>query len=70
MLYFSYPFAGFSIILQQASANTMYLAESSRRVTQTPSALTRGDGGNTSILMRMCSRSAIRGHHTAEERLP
>ena len=33
-------------------------------------ALTRGDGGNTSILMRMCSKSAIRGHHTAEERLP
>ena len=66
VLYFSYPFAGFSIILQQASANTMYLAESSRRVTQTPSALTRDDG-NTSILMRMCSRSAIRGHHTERD---
>ena len=70
MLYFSYPFAGFSIILQQASANDVPCGKNSRRVTQTPSALTRGDGGNTPILMRMCSRSAIRGHHTAEERLP
>jgi hypothetical protein len=59
-----------SVIVREASAHTMYLAESSRRVTQTPSALTRGDGGNTSTLTRMCSKSAIRGHHTAEERLP
>ena len=34
MLYFSYPFADLSIIVQQASANMMYLAKSSRRVTQ------------------------------------
>jgi hypothetical protein len=30
----SYPFADLSIIVQQASANMMYLAKSSRRVTQ------------------------------------
>jgi hypothetical protein len=34
VLYFSYPFADLSIIVQQASANMMYLAKSSRRVTQ------------------------------------
>jgi hypothetical protein len=62
--------AGLSGMVRKAPAHTMYLAKSSWRVTQTLSALTRGDGGDTSTLTRTCSRAAIRGHHTAEERLP